>query len=86
METDTIKSEIVKILCNKFNRKMTKLNGECMDAPLTGEPLFLSDVEMVYLLLEIEKKFAICIENEYLKEYGFSTVNKIAEVVARCKR
>ena len=55
------------------------------DEPLTGEHFKLTKVDMVYLLFEIEKQFEIRIQEEYLISYGFSTINKIIDVVNKVK-
>lgn len=77
---DEIRREIIDILCNKLNcvRKDKAVN---MDAPLTGGQFMLSDVGMLYLLFEVEKRYGIRFREEDLLDYGFSTANRIAELV-----
>lgn len=76
-----IQRQIVRILWEKLSCpcQNTEQNP---DAPLTGRPFLLTEVEMIYLLFEIEKQFGIRIGEEKLLEYGFSTVNRITELVA----
>lgn len=80
MSIEEIKAEIVKILQEKIQCD-TEQPGANMDVPLTGKPFGLSEVEMVYLLFEIEKKFRIRVEDRVLFQYGFSTIDKIVDVV-----
>ena len=77
---NTVENEMIQMLCTKFHCAQEELeNG--MDMPLTGRPFYLSDIEMVYLLLEIEKKYQLHIDEKFLVDYGFSTVHQIVGVV-----
>lgn len=54
------------------------------DNMLTGSPIWISALDMAYLFLEIEKRLNISISPEYLVDYGFNTINRIAECIAAC--
>lgn len=77
---DEIRREIIDILCNKLNCTCED-KAVNMDAPLTGGQFMLSDVGMLYLLFEVEKRYGIRFREEELLDYGFSTANRIAELV-----
>lgn len=77
---DQVRQEIVQLLNNKIGYSWINIEN-AGDLPLTGKPFYLSEIDLVYLLFEIEKKYDIRIEEKYLVEYGFSTVNKIADIV-----
>lgn len=77
---NTVENEVIQLLCSKFHCTKKELeNGT--DMSLTGRPFYLSDIEMVYLLLEVEKKYQLHIDEKFLVDYGFSTVHQIAEAV-----
>ena len=82
---NTVENEVVQLLCTKFHCAQEALEHG-IDMPLTGSPFYLSDVEMVYLLFEVEKKYQLHIDEKFLAEYGFSTVRRIAETVERCMK
>ncbi|MGP1433833.1 MAG: hypothetical protein ACTTHM_07760 [Peptoanaerobacter stomatis] len=81
METKSIEEKVINIL----ELKLISFDKEVdynVDLPLTGHPFLLTDVDMVYLLLEIEKEFDIHIEERDLLEYGFSTISQIVKVIS----
>ncbi|WP_066718711.1 hypothetical protein [Clostridium sp. Marseille-P299] len=78
---DVIHYKIVDVLLHRFNIPETLLIPELWDEPLTGSIFQFSGVDFVYLFFELEKAFDIRISNTFLKEYGFSTVNKIAYAI-----
>lgn len=77
---DEIRTEIIDILCNKLNCAC-KDEAVNMDTPLTGGSYMISEVGMLYLLFEVEKRYGIRFREEELLDYGFSTANRIAELV-----
>lgn len=52
-----------------------------LDKPLTGRLFGFSKVDLVYLFFELEKKLGITFDQEMLDEYGFSSINRIANVI-----
>ena len=50
---------------------------------MTGEPFYLTDIDMVYLLFELEKQYDKHVDSEYLDNYGFSTISKIANILGK---
>ena len=51
--------------------------------PLTGNKFNMSSVQLAYLLLEIEKKYDLKINESDLINEGFNTINNIIEIVRR---
>lgn len=49
--------------------------------PLLGKDWAFSSIELVYLLLEIEKKFGISVPPEYLKDNYHITFNEILKEI-----
>ena len=50
---------------------------------LTGNKFNMSSVQLAYLLLEIEKKYDLKINESDLINEGFNTINNIIEIVRR---
>ena len=57
------------------------LISENFDEPLTGRLFGFSKIELVYLFFELEKKLGITFEEQGLKDYGFSSINGIANLI-----
>ena len=81
---NAIHQKVASIIHEKLNFKQSILGTEYWDEPLTGKPLYLTGVELVYLFLEIEKVFGIRVMEEDLRDYGFATLNKIAAIIMQC--
>jgi acyl carrier protein len=75
----TVKEQIMLILKENFNLSDEHLADEYRDLPLTGEPFNFSAIQLMYLLLEIEKGTGIRIPEEAFHDYGFSTIEKIID-------
>ena len=77
-----IEQKIAELIASKI--KMNDhpiISSDDWDKPLTGSSIQLSAVDLVYLLFEVEKAFGIHIEAHHLKDYGFSTIHKIAKII-----
>lgn len=72
--------EIKEVICEIFE-KITKQKIVNEDSILLGRPNNLSPRNLVYLLLEVQKRFEISITEEEILNNKFSSVNKIAELV-----
>jgi acyl carrier protein len=83
MIEETISEQIAEILCQKFHRSQDTLEKKNWNKPLTGEPFYLTDIDMVYLLFELEKQYDKHVDSEYLDNYGFSTISKIANILGK---
>ena len=84
LDTKEIKERIKKDILSILKEKLSCTCQEAeqnSDEPLTGSPFFLSEIDMVYLLFEVEKKFGIRVAEESLVGYGFSTLNQIITLV-----
>lgn len=81
MKEENISNQVIEILCRKFNRPYDILVKKNWDSPLTGEPFYLSDMEMVYLLFELEKQYSKCVTSEYLDNYGYCTISSITYIM-----
>ena len=80
---DSIQKKLLDILQSKLPCACQELQ-QYLNVPLTGAPFFFSEIEMVYLLFEIEKEFGIRMRQEQLLSYGFSTLNQITMQVQEC--
>lgn len=77
---DEIKNQISDIAFSiKENEKIK--NSEYFDMPLTGSELQFSAVDMIYLTLEIMKKFNVHFSSSAFESYHFNTINDIAQIV-----
>ena len=78
MKKKAIEEKIWDIISNiKGKEVIYKKNAE----ELTGSYYNLDSVDMVYLVLEIQKFFKVNIEKMDLDNYGFLTVEKISNIV-----
>lgn len=75
-------AEIVfEIMRENMHCKERLLTEENRKRPLTGSPFYFSAVDMMYLLLETEKRFGIYLEEEALANYRFSTIDQVVAAV-----
>lgn len=75
--------KICGILRKQFDIAEEKLDRAFWKEPLTGYHFKLAGADMVYLLFEMERAFAIRMNEEFLGNYGFSTIEKAAEAVMK---
>jgi acyl carrier protein len=73
-----LQEEILDVIENISFIPKGNLASEYWDEPLTGEKFRLTSVDLVYLYFELEKRFNIRIEEKYLGNYGFNSINSIA--------
>lgn len=71
-----VEDNVLRILNQRVHVPIQLCNKEFWDKPLTGFDMRLSDKDMVYFLLELERFFGISIGEEQLINYGFSTISK----------
>lgn len=69
----------------KFNISFKDENEELYNLPLTGKAWKLFGMELVILLLEIEKMYTIRFKEEDLLQYQFCTINEIADLILKYK-
>lgn len=81
MKYVSISHKVIEILKNKLYIPDNLLTEDNWSKPLTGNPLNLSSVDMVYFILELEKEYNIRIASEHLSDYRFSTVNRVVELL-----
>jgi hypothetical protein len=81
MKEKNISNHVVEIICRKFHRPYDILEKKNWDKPLTGEPFYLSGIEMVYLLFELEKQYGKCVNSKYLDNYGYCTISNITHIM-----
>lgn len=72
---------IVAILREKIRITSDALCNENFDKPLTGGTFGFNSVLLAYLLLELEKEAAVSFSKEDLADYGFNTINSIADLL-----
>lgn len=79
---ETIRQGVLEILRDKLHCPAELLAEENWDEPLTGKMFGLTAVDLTYLLLETEKALGVRVQERCLRDYGFSTLNKIIDGMA----
>lgn len=82
MKEEGLINNISEIICKKLQRTSDLTDKKNWDKPLTGEPFYLTDVELLYLLFELEKESGRTIDSKNFDNYGFSTINNIIKVMS----
>ena len=75
--------EDIKDILIKIGIDSELITEENKYLPLTGNKFNMSSVQLAYLLLEIEKKYDLKINESDLINEGFNTINNIIEIVRR---
>lgn len=83
IEKKAIQDAIVDILCAKIYLPAELCAQKYWDLALTGDHFRLSAVDLAYFFFEVEKRYHIHIEEEYLLSYEFNSVNSIAEIIKK---
>ena len=86
---EQVKLEILEELIKIINKvKIKNSNADNLqisqadyNEPLTGNFFYFSDIEMVYLLLEIQKHYKIRFIEEDVKNYKFNTILNITNCI-----
>lgn len=76
-------SIILGVLESRLHVSHELLNEDNMDKSLLLKPFGLSSLSMAYLFLEIEKESGFLLDSSLLVDMGFSTINKIADVICK---
>jgi len=76
-----VEQEILLVFIDKLKCNKDILQTENYQKPLTWEPFYFSVIDMAYLFFEVEKQFSIKIPEQFLHEYGFSTIEQIINTV-----
>ena len=53
------------------------------DVNMLGKPYYIKPRNLVYLFLDIQEDYGIKIDEEYLKNQQFATINGIASIIMR---
>lgn len=81
MSEEVTSNKVVDIICQKFNRSSDIFRKKNWNKPLTGEPFFLSDIEMFYLLFELERQYGKRVNEKDLDDYTYCTINNIVNIM-----
>jgi len=81
MDKELVIEELKRILYNLL--QITVADG---DVNLFSSNINISPVNMVYLLLELEKKFAITIDDRFMDELPNITINQLADAICICSK
>lgn len=81
MDKELVIEELKRILYNLL--QITVADG---DVNLFSSNINISAVNMVYLLLELEKKFAITIDDRFMDELPNITINHLADAICICSK
>lgn len=76
MKKNVIERQLMDMLGNKYGLQEIEKDDNLFSG-ISG----FSEMEMVFFLLDIMKKFEILIDESDLKEYRFITVSNIADVI-----
>ena len=76
-----IKEQLITLLHDKHNISLESLNPGQWDVPLTTKEIGLTCFAVAHLFFEIEKVYGKSFEASKLKDYGFCTINNIAEAI-----
>lgn len=79
MDKEPVIKELKRILYNLL--QITVSDGE---ANLFSSNINISPVNMVYLLLEIEKNFSITIDDRFMDELPNMTIHHLADAICVC--
>ena len=79
---ETIRQGVLEILRDKLHCPAELLAEENWDEPLTGKMFGLTAVDLTYLLLDTEKSLGVRVPECCLRDYGFSTLNKLIDGMA----
>ena len=75
-----VTKDVIELFCKRMGYSEQMIEQH-LDIPVTGKPYRFLDIDMVYLLFEIEKHFKIRIKEEDLLNYGLSSINQIVALV-----
>ncbi|MGG4500616.1 peptide maturation system acyl carrier-related protein [Paenibacillus polymyxa] len=75
------RAKLENVFGKLFNIKASEINKE---ATLLGPEMRLFPRDLVYLLFEVEKRFAIQIPEERILEGGLLTYNSLYETIKDC--
>lgn len=73
-----IASDVWEIIESIKNKRITERNN---DEWLTGTVYNFDGIDMVYLVLELQKRYNIFFEKADFDSYRFATVNGIVDIV-----
>jgi hypothetical protein len=76
-----IKDQLITLLHDSYNISLSSLNREQWDTPLTSKEVGLTGFELAHLFFELEKIYDKSFEESMLKDYGFCTINNIANAI-----
>ncbi len=74
---EEIVSRLLKVMKQCTSLPDERFEPRYWQQPLTGEHFGLSAVDLLYLLFELEAEFDVKFSPDLLKQYGFSSINKI---------
>jgi len=79
---DSLKLEIKKLIIDRLRLEGMKPEDIQDDAPLFGEGLGLDSIDSLELVLGIEQRFGVKIQDEELGQKVLASVNALARFVA----
>ena len=79
---ETIRQGVLEVLRDKLHCPAELLAEENWDEPPDRENVWTDGRDLTYLLLETEKALGVRVPEGCLRDYGFSTLNKIIDGMA----
>jgi hypothetical protein len=73
--------QLIHLLHDKYRISTKTLSRDQWDIPLTSCNIGLTGFEIAHLFFEIEKIYGKSFEENKLKEYGFCSINNIANLI-----
>lgn len=73
--------EICELICNSLRRPTTINRCENYQKKLTGEPFYLTSIELFYLFNKIEEYYEIKIEASDLLSGKFNSISGIVSII-----
>lgn len=78
-----LENDLIKLICENFEREFSLNTAENYTKVLTGEPFKLNPSELLYLFLSVEKIYNIKIEKEDIISHKFNTIEGIAQIIQK---
>lgn len=81
MDKETLKSELKRLIIETLRLEDIKPDSIKDDEPLFGEGLGLDSIDALELVVAIEKKYGVLIEDEEVGIEAFASIDALADFV-----
>ncbi len=80
LKKNEAESDLIQIM-NKINYAPELYVEENYDIPLTGDTMFWSEFDMIFLVMELIEKYGIRFQKEDFENYRFNNINNIIDII-----